>query len=237
MLYTSAIYLLMIGQIIAVKMRHLEKSSLETRLRELLDLPPLPERSLVLREDNQQDAEDQSVPEILENSPFERFNPIDRDSITTENIQATTMEDEDIWEGRLDRKKIERLRAKFKSHKIMISLPVACVIIICTVVITSCCTLYLRSRIVGCIAMIRPKKKLNKYLDIDPEVGRRLTRVKLLQQKPPSLAVPRARSLSYDYVHVATQGSTPSVDNTVDTAPTGCYTCCKKKKKGKKRKK
>lgn len=54
-------------------MRQSPKPSLEARLRDLLDLPPFPQRSLVLREDVEEEPEEENLAQSADNFPFERY--------------------------------------------------------------------------------------------------------------------------------------------------------------------
>ncbi|XP_011310279.1 uncharacterized protein [Fopius arisanus] len=234
--HTSAIYLWIIGPIIAVNIKHISKHSIESRLRNLFDRPNLSEYSVVRLGDNEQDVEDKT-PHILENYPFERFKPADGETIITENIQTIKSNHKNIHQGSPNRRKKEKRGKKLKYHKFTIWLAVASLLITCIVMITCCSALFPQNQIIRCIHMIRSRKTLDKYLNIDSEAGRCRIRVKLKQQKPQSPAVTRARSLSYDCPLVAMQYSTTRIGNSDDTPSIQCYTCCKKKRKKGKRKK
>ncbi|CAD6213869.1 GSCOCG00011103001-RA-CDS [Cotesia congregata] len=153
----------------------------------------------------------------------------------------------------------KRIKDTFYNHKLIISLPVGASILGGTCLFSCICTLILRRKIANCCACCvsrccRKKKKdscedleRGKTSKVKPKRAKRSRAAKPVRAATPVIPAtpvtsvasqpswPRAKSLSEDYVDAAVQHVTvvepliPPRETIVETPPTGCG-CCKKKR-------
>ncbi|KAG7189404.1 hypothetical protein KM043_017110 [Ampulex compressa] len=112
---------------------------------------------------------------------------------------------------------------------VKLSLRTAGIIVLSTILLTCCCTLFIRSKLTKLCSGFRGKKKKSKFIPVDGDDERAVPRRGLSLKKSRKK---RKRMPSYDMVHASTQDSaTTEVREPEEPPPTGCYKCYKKKRK------
>ncbi|XP_076763852.1 uncharacterized protein LOC143431181 [Xylocopa sonorina] len=107
-----------------------------------------------------------------------------------------------------------------------VSLRTAGIVLASTILLTCCCTLFIRNRLFNLFNKIRGKKKKGKFIPIEDDVD--IARSYLVR-KP---RVKRKRAPSYELVHTATQNNTVAAPREPEEPqPTACYKCYRKKRK------
>ncbi|CAL7936060.1 unnamed protein product [Xylocopa violacea] len=106
-----------------------------------------------------------------------------------------------------------------------ISLRTAGIVLASTILLTCCCTLLIRNRLLNLFNKIRGKKKKGKFIPIEDDVD--ISRSYIVR-KP---RIKRKRAPSYEMVHTATQNNTVPVAKEPEEPQPSCYKCYKKKRK------
>ncbi|XP_076666926.1 uncharacterized protein LOC143368265 [Andrena cerasifolii] len=151
----------------------------------------------------------------------------DYEGITTLAASLTTQKEADVQDNRNSNQTIDKISVT-GSTTIRISLQTAGIVLLSTILLTCCCTLFIRNKITKLFNKIRGKTRKGKFVPIVAADAEDVSRSYYVR-KP---RAKRKRAPSYELVHTATQNAVPVVvKEPEEPPPTGCYRCYKKKRK------
>ncbi|XP_029032218.1 uncharacterized protein LOC114871016 [Osmia bicornis bicornis] len=142
-----------------------------------------------------------------------------------EGITVTTSKPKDLQVTKTTNQYSNQTIEKISGQTtIKMSLRTVGIILVTIVLLTCCCTLFIRNRLAHLWNKIRGKKKKGKLIPIGTEDISRSYFVR----KPHT----KRKRPSYELVHAATQNNIVAVPKEPEEPPpTGCYKCYKKKRK------
>ncbi|KAK0173055.1 hypothetical protein PV328_006309 [Microctonus aethiopoides] len=224
-----SLFIIFLQNVAEIKPEHNSKKFNGQNLKKISDLDGVI-NNLALKEDYNEDyvflestpanKNEKHVKAVEEIVPFQSFMPVDRTydelpkKAAAEIFQDTTKRSNEINDSN-ETQFFENLKHKFRTHSFNLSPLYVSLIILVTILVTCCCTVWLRNRIVACFKTCWPSKKKRGYDSLDSESGKKekVSKLKKIRQKYSRFPSPRAKSLSKDYSAVET------VDNVQNVQP------------------